>query len=37
MADIEIRLERLEQLYDLLDPAPFRDKALDRLLRLVPT
>ena len=30
MADIEIRLERLEQLYDLLDPAPFRDKALDR-------
>lgn len=30
MADIEIRLERLEQLYDVLDPAPFRDKALDR-------
>lgn len=30
MADIEIRLERLEQLYDGLDPAPFRDKALDR-------
>lgn len=30
MADIEIRLDRLEQLYDGLDPAPFRDKALDR-------
>lgn len=30
MADIEIRLDRLEQLFDSLDPAPFRAKALDR-------
>jgi hypothetical protein len=30
MADIELRLQQLEQLFDTLDPAPFHDKALDR-------
>ncbi len=30
MAGIELRLRHLEQLFDTLDPAPFRDKALDR-------
>ena len=30
MADIELRLQHLEQLFDTLDPAPFHDKALDR-------
>ena len=30
MADIELRIQRLEQLFDTLDPAPFHDKALDR-------
>jgi hypothetical protein len=30
MAVIEIRLQRLEQLYDSLNPSPFREKALDR-------
>jgi hypothetical protein len=30
MANIELRLHRLEQLFDNLDPAPFHAKALDR-------
>jgi hypothetical protein len=30
MADIDLRIERIEQLFDNLDPAPFRAKALDR-------
>lgn len=30
MADIELRIERMEQLFDNLDPAPFHAKALDR-------
>jgi hypothetical protein len=30
MADIELRLQHLEQLFDTLDPAPFHDKSLDR-------
>ena len=30
MADIRIHLTSLPQLFDSLDPAPFRDKALDR-------
>ncbi len=30
MADIELRVQKLEQLFDTLDPAPFHDKALDR-------
>jgi hypothetical protein len=30
MADIELRIQRLEQLFDSLDPAPFHAKALDR-------
>jgi hypothetical protein len=30
MADIELRIQRIEQLFDNLDPAPFRAKALDR-------
>lgn len=30
MAEIELRLQHLEQLFDTLDPAPFHDKALDR-------
>ena len=30
--DIEIRIRRVEQVFDSLDPAPFRDKALDREL-----
>ena len=30
MADIELRIQKLEQLFDTLDPAPFHDKALDR-------
>ena len=30
MAIIEIQLKSLPQLFDSLDPAPFRDKALDR-------
>lgn len=30
MADIHLRLQSLEQLYDTFDPAPFPDKALDR-------
>ena len=30
MADIKLRLQHLEQLFDTLDPAPFHDKALDR-------
>lgn len=28
--DIEIRVQRLEQLFDSLDPSPFRQKSLDR-------
>lgn len=28
--DIEIHIQRLEQLFDSLDPSPFREKALDR-------
>ena len=28
--DIELRIQKLEQLFDTLDPAPFHDKALDR-------
>ena len=30
MAEIHLRLQSLEQLYDSFDPAPFPDKALDR-------
>ena len=30
MADIQLRIQKLEQLFDTLDPAPFHDKALDR-------
>jgi hypothetical protein len=30
MADIRIHLTSIQQLFDSLDPAPFRDKALDR-------
>lgn len=30
MVSINIRLDTLDQLFDSLDPAPFRDKALDR-------
>ena len=30
MAEIELRIDRLEQLFDSLDPAPFHAKALDR-------
>lgn len=30
MAEIELRIRRLEQLFDSLDPAPFHAKALDR-------
>jgi hypothetical protein len=30
MADIRIHLTSVQQLFDSLDPAPFRDKALDR-------
>lgn len=30
MADIELRLQNIEQLFDTFDPAPFPDKALDR-------
>lgn len=30
MADIELRLQHLEQLFNTLDPAPFHEKALDR-------
>lgn len=30
MPDIELRMERLDQLFDNLDPAPFHAKALDR-------
>ena len=30
MAEIALRLQRLEQLFDTLDPAPFHAKALDR-------
>lgn len=30
MADIELRIQCIEQLFDNLDPAPFRAKALDR-------
>ena len=30
MAEIELRIQRLEQLFDSLDPAPFHAKALDR-------
>lgn len=30
MADIELRLQHLDQLFDTLDPAPFHAKALDR-------
>ncbi len=29
MAEIELRIDRLEQLFDSLDPAPFHAKALD--------
>jgi hypothetical protein len=29
MAEIELRIQRLEQLFDSLDPAPFHAKALD--------
>jgi len=29
-SDIEIRVQRLEQLFDSLDPSPFREKSLDR-------
>ena len=28
-ADIEIRVQRIEQLFDSLDPSPFREKSLD--------
>ena len=30
MADIELRLQHLDQLFDTLDPAPFHAKPLDR-------
>lgn len=30
LADIELRLHSIDQLFDRLDPAPFRAKALDR-------
>ena len=30
MPEISIRLDSLSQLYDSLDPAPFREKSLDR-------
>jgi hypothetical protein len=30
MAEIELRLQQIEQLFDTLDPAPFHDKSLDR-------
>ena len=30
MADIELRIQTLDQLFDSLDPAPFHAKALDR-------
>jgi hypothetical protein len=30
MAAIEIRIQRIEQLFDSLDPSPFREKSLDR-------
>lgn len=30
MAEIELRLKQIDQLFDTLDPAPFRDKSLDR-------
>lgn len=30
MAEIDLRLQHLDQLYDSFDPAPFPDKALDR-------
>ena len=30
MAEIELRIQSLEQLFDSLDPAPFHAKALDR-------
>jgi len=30
MTEIELRIQRLEQLFDSLDPAPFHAKALDR-------
>ena len=30
MADIELRIDRLDQLFDTLDPAPFRARSLDR-------
>jgi hypothetical protein len=30
MAEIELRIQRLDQLFDSLDPAPFHAKALDR-------
>jgi hypothetical protein len=30
MTEIELRIQRLEQLFDNLDPAPFHAKALDR-------
>lgn len=30
MTEIELRIQRLDQLFDSLDPAPFRSKALDR-------
>ncbi len=30
MTEIELRIQRMDQLFDSLDPAPFRAKALDR-------
>ncbi len=30
MPDIDLRIQRLDQLFDNLDPAPFHAKALDR-------
>lgn len=30
MAEIELRIQSLEQLFDSLDPAPFHAKELDR-------
>lgn len=30
MAEIDLRIQRLDQLFDSLDPAPFHDKAIDR-------
>lgn len=30
MAEVDLRLERLDQLFDSLDPAPFHSKTLDR-------